>query len=153
MIDEREKHLERLIDRELKKLPEIHAPATLIPRVLAAIRAPARPWWGRSWMTWPRWWRIGFVALTLALLGGVIFGVPEAVGGISPQPLVAQAKAFLDDLAPLWKLLAALANACWVLVRAVGQLWLWGLVAAGLAAYLTCVSLGTLCYRVAFNKM
>jgi hypothetical protein len=153
MIDEHESLLERVIDRELKKLPELTAPDSLIPRVLATIRAHAKPWWQRSWATWPWWWRVAFLALTLALLGAVTFGVPEALGGLSLQPLVAKVNVLVDSLAPLWKPFAALGNACLVLVRSGGQLLLWSLVAVSLVAYLTCVGLGTLCYRVAFNKI
>ena len=46
--------LERWVDSELKRLPDPPAPATLMPRVLEAVRAPradvAAP---RSWLTWP----------------------------------------------------------------------------------------------------
>ena len=47
--------LEWLIDGKLGQLPEPVAPATLLPRVLAAIEAHlARPWYRRAWRTWPQ---------------------------------------------------------------------------------------------------
>lgn len=52
MTDPRD--LERLIVRELKRLPAPRAPRTLMPRVLAAVakQEPA-PWYSRPWATWP----------------------------------------------------------------------------------------------------
>ena len=46
--------LEKLIHQELQKLPELTAPATLIPGVLAAIQQrAAAPWWRQAWWDWP----------------------------------------------------------------------------------------------------
>lgn len=46
--------LEQLIGRELSALPRPAAPPTLRPRVLAAVRSHlARPWYQRTWRTWP----------------------------------------------------------------------------------------------------
>jgi hypothetical protein len=53
--------LERLLDRELKQLRTPRAPATLLPRVLAATvhrEAPAP----RGWQTWPMAWRVASIA-------------------------------------------------------------------------------------------
>src|SRR5690349_15416489 len=50
----REYVLEVEIDRELKALPELPAPATLILRVMQEIaRRHALPWFKRAWQTWP----------------------------------------------------------------------------------------------------
>jgi hypothetical protein len=47
--------LERIVDRELKRLPTPRAPRTLLPRVMAAVTAPrALPWYSRPWLSWPR---------------------------------------------------------------------------------------------------
>ena len=46
--------LETLVDRELRRLPALRAPHTLLPRVLAAVqRWSQRPWYARAWFTWP----------------------------------------------------------------------------------------------------
>jgi len=37
------------LDRQLRELPDRPAPTTLMPRVLAAIRARALPWYQRTW--------------------------------------------------------------------------------------------------------
>jgi uncharacterized membrane protein YidH (DUF202 family) len=71
--------LQHLIDRELKRLPTPHAPATLLPRVLAATVAgrPA-PWYARAWVTWPLAWQVASLAILVAAgVGFSMFG-PEA---------------------------------------------------------------------------
>jgi len=45
-----EDQLEREIERELSSLDPPRAPATLLPRVMAAV---ARPWYTRAWLSWP----------------------------------------------------------------------------------------------------
>ena len=46
--------LERLTDRQLRALPLPRAPHTLLPRVMEAVRALAgKPWYARTWFTWP----------------------------------------------------------------------------------------------------
>ena len=153
MPDNREKPLETLIDRELKQLPELTAPETLIARVLAAIQAKAKPWWHRSWASWPWWGQGVFLLATVALIAGVVYGAPQAAEGLSAQPLLAKLGSWFAFLAPVWKLLASLGNAFVVLARSGGQLLLWAAVATAAVVYLTCVGLGTLAYRVAFNKI
>jgi hypothetical protein len=51
--------LERLVDRELRRLPAPRAPQTLLPRVMAAVDGWAqRPWYTRAWFAWPLGWRV-----------------------------------------------------------------------------------------------
>ena len=48
-----------VLDRALRSLPPVAAPATLLPRVMAAIGAwSERPWYERAWFTWPRGWQV-----------------------------------------------------------------------------------------------
>ena len=54
MNSEYEKRLEAEIERELKGLPELTAPGTLVSRVMAAIEQRAdRPWYRQPWQAWP----------------------------------------------------------------------------------------------------
>lgn len=64
-------NLERRIAWELAHLPTPVAPATLLPRVMAAVQAWAtRPWYERAWTTWPIGWRVA--SLALFSIGAVI---------------------------------------------------------------------------------
>ena len=76
--------LERLVDRELKRLPTPRAPRTLLPRVMTAVAEPRMvPWYSRPWLTWPR----GLQVLSAAIFVGLVWG-----GGVvwSQGPLVVQ---------------------------------------------------------------
>ena len=54
MSAEYEKQLEAAIKRELKGLPDLPAPRTLMTRVLTAIENQSRlPWYRHPWQTWP----------------------------------------------------------------------------------------------------
>src|SRR3989442_10640350 len=103
MNNDREKALETLLERELKKLPDLAAPQTIIPRVLAAIQAKARPWWQRPWVTWPWGLRVLFLFAVFVVLGGVVHFAPQATHGISPQPLLTKLGDWMSLLAPVWK--------------------------------------------------
>jgi hypothetical protein len=82
--------LERLADRELRRLPAPRAPQTLLPRVMAAVEAWAgRPWYSRAWFTWPMAWQaVSVAALALLVAGTVLFAphvqaaASSAIGGV-----------------------------------------------------------------------
>jgi hypothetical protein len=70
--------LESRVDRDLRRLPLPMAPATLLPRVLAAVDAWARrPWYTRAWFTWPLGWQIASIA-ALALFAVGLWMLPPA---------------------------------------------------------------------------
>ena len=76
--------LERIVDRELKRLPALRAPRSLAPRVMAVV-ASTRPaaWYARPWLLWPVWMQ----AVSVIVLAGL------AAGGWSlwnEAPVVAQ---------------------------------------------------------------
>ena len=62
--------LERLADARLRRLPPLRAPQTLLPRVMLAVRAAARPWYQRDWFSWPAAWQtLSAVALVSLVIG------------------------------------------------------------------------------------
>jgi hypothetical protein len=63
--------LERIVDRELKRLPAPRAPRSLAPRVMAAVAA-SRPaaWYARPWLMWPVWMQ----AVSVIALAGLAAG-------------------------------------------------------------------------------
>ena len=146
-----EKQLEELIHRELRQLPDLPAPDTLIPRVRSAIAAQARqPWWQRPMMTWPLALRLAFITLLVGSLGLAGFYGAEISPGVGfVFQKIAQ---FFESFTPLWEHLVALANAILILGRAVSSYFL--IYAALLLGvmYLACVGIGTLCFRITFAK-
>ena len=153
MEHETDKQWEELLDRKLRDLPEREAPATLIPRVLAAIEARARlPWWRRSWWHWPPLARI----LALVLLGVVVGGMAYLLAGVEHSLVVAaveqQAVDWLARLTPFWNACVTLGNAAALVLRQCGNLLLFGAVFLCVGMYLSCLALGTVCYRLALNR-
>ncbi|MBI3850729.1 MAG: hypothetical protein HY298_10725 [Verrucomicrobia bacterium] len=146
-----EKQLEELIHRELRKLPDLPAPDTLISRVRSAIAAQDRqPWWQRPLLTWPLAMRLGFVALLLGALGAAGFYGAEISQGASV--VFQNVEQIIASFTPLWERLSALANAVLILSRAISAHFLiYGAVLLGLM-YLTCAGFGTLFYRLTFAK-
>ena len=70
--------LERLVDRDLKRLPAPRAPHTLLPRVMAAVQEWAsRPWYTGAWFTWPRGWQVASVAALVVLITGAALAAPH----------------------------------------------------------------------------
>lgn len=78
--------LQELVDRELRQLPYPKAPDTLLPRVMAATRVPARTA-GAGWSAWPAARRI---AAAVALCG-------VAVGAWMLAPLLQSGLAVLGS--------------------------------------------------------
>ena len=70
--------LEPLIDRVLKALPAPTPPVTLLPRVMAAVRAESTPWYTRPWLVWPREWQVASAAALLAIVTGIVLALPAA---------------------------------------------------------------------------
>jgi len=146
--------LAREIDRRLRELPVIKAPQQLIPQVLAAIQAQScQPWWKRSWLCWPTGIRFGFLFVCFALVAAIGYGVSQIPATSLVTAPLTEATSWFGFLKPLVAVVTALSNALVLLIRAGGQVFLWSLAAVAALMYLTCVGLGTVCYRVALNKI
>ncbi|MEO8429432.1 MAG: hypothetical protein ABI651_20255 [Verrucomicrobiota bacterium] len=154
MDNEAERRLAERIHTELRRLPPLKAPETLAARVLATIESRAhQPWWRKSWMNWPSSVRLAFVVGVCALATGFLY-LGFQFGSDNPAgTAITKVSEWFGFLEPLWNLIAALGNAFVLVLRAGGQLLFWGTAAFVAAMYLTCVGLGTLCYRVALNKI
>jgi len=153
MSEREEKQLEQLIHGELRKLPELRAPETLLHRVMLAVHAKERqPWWQRAWLTWPRPAQLVSFALSAATVVALVYFGAEAwraTGIGNPLDKIWQ---WVSSLAPLWEWFVALANALILVIQKGGQPYLLiGLTIAG-TMYLLCVATGTACYRLALNR-
>ena len=86
--------LERLVDRELKRLPQPRAPHTLMARVLEAVaRMPGRPWYARPWRQWPVAWQLASAMVVLAVVVGSTLAVQYGLQVLNPEALPGQATA------------------------------------------------------------
>ena len=153
MSDREEQDLERWAQRELRGLPLVSAPSTLVPRVLAALEARAHlPWWQCSLWTWPLAARAAFFVMALATIGALAYFGRGLGESWSTESLAETAQAKLGVLAPLWSLLAALVNAAATMVDSLGPNARWIGVGLAVAMWFACVGIGSLCYRVALNR-
>jgi hypothetical protein len=149
MTPEPDKQLEQSIHRELRKLPELSAPPSLLPRVRAAIAARERlPWWQKSWFQWPVMARFASVALIAGFVKLGLFAVGEVgvgSGWLATNPLLDWARAGLDIASTLGNALLTVGRAIPPAYLAVGFVLVVG-------SYLSCIGLGTVCYRVARSR-
>ena len=154
MQNEREQKLASRIQRELARLPLVEAPASLLPRVMAAVEARVRqPWWRRSWLSWPRSCRVLFLLVSVVLAGACAYGFNLLVAGIAVGAPGESLAGEFDFLRPAWGVALALGNALVLVIQSGGPLLIWGICLTMAAIYLTSIGLGTLCYRVAVNKL
>ena len=84
MNSDYDKILELELDRELKALPELEAPATLSQRVMECIRRRhALRWYEQSWQHWPlplRWLTISLLSLLFGALCVASWQLTRAAG-------------------------------------------------------------------------
>jgi hypothetical protein len=94
--------LERAIAFELTSLPVLPAPASLLPRVMAAVHAwTARPWYERAWFTWPIQLQVASCAVMIALLTGGAFLSPaldEGARGFA-RPMAGPVLGYTSEIA------------------------------------------------------
>jgi hypothetical protein len=104
--------LETLVDRELRQFPAPRAPQTLLPRVLAAVQQwSRRPWYARTWFTWPLAVQIASAAALILIVAGsarLIPSVQTAVGQTTARlmsgvtPLAQRAEATMNAARVVW---------------------------------------------------
>lgn len=136
-------------DRTLKQLPPRSAPATLAPRVLAQIaRQPALAWYRRPWMSWPRqfqWLSVVLFAMVMGCLYGLLWPALTSVN------VTAAPTEWVQPVSTTVTIFGALGNAAasvlrntqgWVLATGLGIL---------ASLYLSCIGLGTACWRIVSN--
>jgi len=152
MKPEFDPELESLLDVELRKLPPISAPASLLPKVLSAIAARAQlPWWQHAWWDWPLTAKAAFLLLALAIVGAFSGGgvmLDEGVSNYSQQVVER-----ISPVTSLWDTVVTVLNAGRSLVEKMGQslFLLYAAIFIGLL-YLTCLGLGTVCVRYALRR-
>jgi hypothetical protein len=150
---EYQERLERLIDLELKQLPEPQAPEPLFERVMRAIEEDQRKsWWQKPWSCWPTAIQGLFIS-TLAVFAGSL------VYGLSLAPTDAPAQWFETRFAGTYALFSAsasalitLTNALLLVFTAVFSSWVLIAIVAAAFLYASSFALGLAWFRVALNR-
>jgi uncharacterized protein YgbK (DUF1537 family) len=140
--------LETLVDRQLRQLPALRAPHTLLPRVLAAVQQwSQRPWYARAWFTWPAAAQIASAATLILIVVGSALLITNA------QIAVDETSArLLSGVAPLAQRAAVTINAARAVWRALVEpllVYAFGLV---VLMCLACAAFGTALNHVVFRK-
>lgn len=142
--------LERLIDRELRKLPPPRAPRTLAPRVMAAVQdAMHRPWYSRAWLTWPIGWQVASVALLLGLVAGSAMLMPTVQDAASALTFVSDVRGDVAERARDVEVATTAVRVLWRSLLAPVVPYAFGLVSLMCVA---CAVFGTALNHLVFGK-
>ena len=148
-----EQQLEAEIDRRLKRLRELQAPATLVSRVMSAIERPVLlPWYRQSWQMWPLPLRAASLLALIAAFAGICFGSWELTQTESFVAATHTLGAWFTSASALFHALSALAGAVLVAVKSLGTGFLIACLLAGAMAYAMCLGLGTVYLRLAWPR-
>jgi hypothetical protein len=145
--------LEAEIGRELQGLPELPAPATLVPCVMAAIEKPlALPWYRQPWPAWPKVPRTLSLGVLAVLFGGVCVAGWKLWQAGNPSAALRGISELFSGLGAIWSTLTALLAAAVLIVKQLGPGFIAACVFVATCAYASCVGLGTLFVRYAFAR-
>lgn len=146
--------LERLAQAKLSQLPDLEAPPTLMPRVLAALEARAYlPWWRRAWLDWPHGYQVVSVVL-MVFSAFALAWVLDSMRGSLP------ALTFSIWLTEQWAAIQAMASILMTLANSVilvgksllEQPIFWICLAFTGLMYLSMVGMSAVCLRFVFNR-
>jgi hypothetical protein len=144
--------LEQVVHDELRRLPSLEAPSTLLPRVMAAVQQwTLRPWYERAWFTWPLGWQVISLAALVGLAGAGVVAFPSAehalVTAIAARTVIMTAA--LGSVLGHAEAAIAAGRIVW---RALGEPLVPYAFTVVLLMCLACVAFGTVLNRVAFER-
>lgn len=153
MNSDYEQKLATRIDRALKALPELEAPGTLRPRVMAAIAARQQvAWYQRSWEYWPPALKVFSMAVMIAGFGGLCVAAWQLTQAAGYTAAIEEIGARLAWVGTIWKTLAVLVSAFGLVIKQLGTPFIAACLLALAIGYATCVGLGTVCVRLALAR-
>src|ERR1051326_3013940 len=116
-----DKNLETRIDRVLKGLPELAAPSSLAPRVVAALAARrALPWYRQPWPRWPVALRVATLVFLLASCGGLCVAIYELTKAAGFTLAMQEVSQTFSAVASLWNTINALLSAIVLVIKHLG---------------------------------
>jgi len=150
MNSDYERQLEAEISRELKQLPDLAAPASLVSRVLTTLerRAPVR-WYCRSWQMWPAGLRWASLLVLAALFGGLCFTGWELAHTQTVTFALRRAENGFAAFSAIGNTLNVLLGSAFLVVKHLGTGFMIACLAALGLGYAVCVGLGTVYMRIA----
>jgi hypothetical protein len=148
-----EHRLQAAIDRELKALPNLAAPASLASRVMARIeQRTALPWYRRAWQTWPPPLQAASLLVLLAGFAAVCVGSWQLQQTPGAMAISRVAGDWFSMFGAVWNSGGVLVNAAGLAFKGLGTGLLVGLVALAILGYALFVGLGTVYVRLVFAR-
>ena len=145
---QRQVQLERLLDQELKKLPDRKTPPVVLQKTMAVLRARARqPWWQQPWIAWPLPAKLAACFLVLGIIGALSTPPWSGFGGAAVR-----VQQHFSLISTVIDAAGTLLRSAGLLVGTVPPLLLWGLAAVVAGMYAAFLGIGTALYRVAYTK-
>ncbi len=145
--------LAALIDRELKSLPPLTAPAALAPRIMARLAAQTEAaWYRRAWPTWSPALRAASLLVLLALFGGLCFAGWQATHAASVTAAAGKLSGGFALVSLAANTLSALGNAVVQVGRHLGPGVVVAAVTVVLLSYAACMAFGSFYFRFAFAR-
>jgi hypothetical protein len=116
-----ERDLEHAVTAALRDLPEPEAPATLLPRVMAAVHArEQRPWYAQPW---PRWSPLHQVTVVTACLLILVAAITFAAPALSSAANATGAQTMLGPLIDFVRSAQNLLSVVTTIAATAGTLW------------------------------
>lgn len=147
---------EKRLHEELRKLPEHEAPASLVPNVMAAIRArenaAAVAWWRRPATSWPPPMRIAMGATALALFALLVYGGHLLAPSIAASADTGALSGTVDKIGSLWTALVALVNAIGLVLRDTLSPVLLAVIAGACFSYVALLGIGGALWRAMLHQ-
>lgn len=153
MNSDYQKELELEIDRELKQLPDLEAPATLVVRVMQAVRQrQALPWYRQPWQNWPVALRIAALVLLSSLFGGLCIASWQLSRAAGMSATMQEIGGLFSGVAIVWNIISVLLGAVVVVIKHLGTGFMVSCVLIVALGYALCLGLGTACVRLALAR-
>ena len=145
-----ERQLEAEISRELKQLPELTAPPSLVSRVLTTLeRRSLVPWYQRSWQMWPAGLRWASLLALVALFGSLCFGGWELAHTQTVTLALRRVANGFAACSAVGNTLNVLLGSAVLVAEHLGTGFMIACLAALALGYAICVGLGTAYMRIA----
>ena len=153
MSMEYERELEAEIDRELKALPDLTAPGTLVRRVMLATQhRRALRWYNQPWQNWPYPLRVTALALLSVMFGGLCVASWQLTRAAGVSAAMQEVGGMFSGLAAVWNVINVLFGAVVLVVKHLGTGFMIGCALIAALGYALCVGLGTAYLRLAFAR-
>ena len=153
MNSEYERDLELEIDRELKQLSELEAPASLARRVLLVIeQRQALRWYNQPWQNWPMGLRLAALLLLSSLFGGLCIASWQLSRAAGMSATMQEIGGLFSGLATFWNIINVLLGSIVLVAKHLGTGFIITCVLIIALGYALCLGLGTACVRLAFVR-